>query len=161
MVVTVPFVVAGLVRYLQLMRVGEGEEPERTLLRDPGLRLFVCSGSRRRSVTRSEAGKARLASPPCRPRRSSETSRSTSSASTAERPGGAVWYCARALSRSTRTADVVLVCRSAPSDRGAMVLGLEQFGFPVRWRSAEHTMRFSFHYEGDRRIMAIDEVADA
>ena len=41
MVVTVPFVVAGLLRYLQLMRVGEGEEPERTLLRDPGLRLCV------------------------------------------------------------------------------------------------------------------------
>lgn len=80
---------------------------------------------------------------------------------TAERPGGAVWYCARALAQIDPTADVILVCRSAPPDRNSIVPELEQFGFPVRWQPAAHTMRFSFHYEGDRRIMAIDEVADA
>ena len=43
MVLTVPFVVVGLVRYLHLMRLGEGEEPERTLLCDAGLRLSVAA----------------------------------------------------------------------------------------------------------------------
>ena len=38
--------------------------------------------------------------------------------------------------------------------------GLEELGFPVRWRPAERTTRFSFHYEGDRRIMQIDALAD-
>ena len=78
----------------------------------------------------------------------------------AERPGGAVWYCARALAQIDPDADIVLVCRSAPGDRDTIVPRLEQFGFPVCWHAAERTMRFSFHYEGDRRIMHIDEVAD-
>ena len=81
-------------------------------------------------------------------------------AGAAERPGGAVWYCARALSRIDPGADVVLVCRSAAADRGVILPRLEAFGFPVRWQGADHTMRFSFHYEGDRRIMQIDELAD-
>jgi len=42
-----------------------------------------------------------------------------------ERPGGAVWYCARALSQIDPDADVVLVCRSAPEDRDALVPGLQ------------------------------------
>ncbi len=41
MVLTAPFVVAGLARYLHLLRLGEGEEPERTLLRDNTLRISV------------------------------------------------------------------------------------------------------------------------
>ena len=81
-------------------------------------------------------------------------------AGAAERPGGAVWYCARALSQIDPDADVVLVCRSAAGDRDAIVPGLERFGFPVRWEPAEHTMRFSFHYEGERRIMEIEAMAD-
>ncbi len=77
-----------------------------------------------------------------------------------ERPGGAVWYCARALSQIDADADVVLVCRSAEEDRDALVPGLEEFGFPVVWRPAARTTRFSFHYEGDRRIMQIDALSD-
>jgi len=77
-----------------------------------------------------------------------------------ERPGGAVWYCARALSQIDPAADVVLVCRSAREDREALVPRLEEFGFPVHWRPAERTTRFSFHYEGERRIMRIDALAD-
>ena len=77
-----------------------------------------------------------------------------------ERPGGAVWYCARALSEIDPDADVVLVCRSAPEDRDLLVPGLEQLGFPVHWRAAKRTTRFSFHYEGDRRVMQIDALAD-
>jgi len=77
-----------------------------------------------------------------------------------ERPGGAVWYCARALSQIDPDADVVLVCRSAPEDRDALVPGLQGFGFPVHWRPAERTTRFSFHYEGEQRIMQIDALSD-
>lgn len=77
-----------------------------------------------------------------------------------ERPGGAVWYCARALHEISPDADVVLVCRCAPGDRDALVPRLEQTGFPVCWRPSARTTRFSFHYEGDRRIMQIDAVAD-
>jgi sugar/nucleoside kinase (ribokinase family) len=77
-----------------------------------------------------------------------------------ERPGGMVWYCARALSEIDPHADVVLVCRSAAKDRDALVPALDAFGFPVTWRAAERTTRFSFHYEGERRIMAIDALAD-
>ena len=77
-----------------------------------------------------------------------------------ERPGGAVWYCARALSQIDPAADVVLVCRCAPEDHDALVPELERFGFPVHWRPAERTTRFSFHYEGERRIMRIDALGD-
>ena len=81
-------------------------------------------------------------------------------AGAAERPGGAVWYCARALSQIDPDADVVLVCRCAPEDHDALVPGLEKFGFPVRWQPTARTTRFSFHYEGDRRIMSIDALSD-
>jgi len=81
-------------------------------------------------------------------------------AGAAERPGGAVWYCARALGRVDPHADVVVACRCAAADRDALVPSVEAFGFPVHWRAAERTTRFSFHYEGERRIMAIDELAE-
>ena len=76
-----------------------------------------------------------------------------------ERPGGAVWYCARALREIDPEADVVLVCRCAADDHEALIPRLEEFGFPVVWRPAERTTRFSFHYEGDQRIMRIDALA--
>ena len=72
-----------------------------------------------------------------------------------ERPGGAVWYCARALRKIDPNADVVLVCRCAADDRETLVPGLEEFGFPVVWRPAERSTRFSFHYEDEQRIMRI------
>ncbi len=72
-----------------------------------------------------------------------------------ERPGGMVWYCARALSRIDPDAEVVLVGRCAEADRAAIAPGIESFGFPLAWRPAQTTTRFSFHYEGDRRIMEI------
>ena len=65
-------------------------------------------------------------------------------------------YCARALSQIDPDADVVLVCRSAPEDYDALIPGLETYGFPVHWQPTARTTRFSFHYEGDRRIMSID-----
>jgi sugar/nucleoside kinase (ribokinase family) len=77
-----------------------------------------------------------------------------------ERPGGMVWYCARALREIDPGADVVLVCRCAGEDHQVVVPHLAELGFPVVWREAERTTRFSFHYEGERRIMAIDALAD-
>jgi sugar/nucleoside kinase (ribokinase family) len=77
-----------------------------------------------------------------------------------ERPGGAVWYCARALREIDPDADVVLVCRCATADYDALVPALEEFGFPVHWRAADRTTRFSFHYEGEQRIMQIDALAE-
>ena len=77
-----------------------------------------------------------------------------------ERPGGAVWYAARALAQIDPDADVVLVCRSAAADRDVVMPSLQGFGFPVHWRPAERTTRFSFHYDGDRRVMEIDELAE-
>jgi sugar/nucleoside kinase (ribokinase family) len=76
------------------------------------------------------------------------------------RPGGAVFYCGTALRRINPGADVVLVCRCAPADRDALLPAVEALGFPVVWRPAERTTRFAFHYEGDRRIMRLDEVGD-
>ena len=77
-----------------------------------------------------------------------------------ERPGGAVWYCSHALRTLAPELDVTLVCRCGPDDAPAILPALEALGFPVVWRPAERTIRFSFHYEGDERIMRIDTLAD-
>lgn len=77
-----------------------------------------------------------------------------------ERPGGAVWYCAHALQRLAPELEVTLVCRSAAADAPLVLPALEALGFPVVWREAPTTIRFSFHYEGDERIMAIDALAE-
>lgn len=76
------------------------------------------------------------------------------------RPGGAVFYCGRALRRINPEADVVLVCRCAEADREALLPAIEELGFPVVWRPAARTTRFAFHYEGDRRVMRLDDRGD-
>lgn len=76
------------------------------------------------------------------------------------RPGGAVFYCGTALRRINPDADVVLACRCAERDRETLLPAIESLGFPVVWRPADHTTRFAFHYEGDRRIMRLDECGD-
>ena len=76
------------------------------------------------------------------------------------RPGGAVWYCAHTLHVLNPHADVVLVCRSTAEDGEVIVPQLEQLGFPIVWQPAEATTRFSFRYDGDRRIMSLDELGD-
>jgi len=81
-------------------------------------------------------------------------------AGTPERPGGAVWYCGHALRTLAPELDVTLVCRCAADDAPAILPSLEALGFPVVWRPAESTIRFSFHYEGDERIMRIEALAD-
>lgn len=74
------------------------------------------------------------------------------------RPGGAVYYGARALARTGASARVVARC-GAP-DAGVLLPPLEAVGLPVEFRTGTSTMAFSFHYEGDHRVMAVDGLGD-
>jgi sugar/nucleoside kinase (ribokinase family) len=74
------------------------------------------------------------------------------------RPGGGVFYSARALARIGADATVAASC--APEDREALVPPLEAFGLPVTWYESSTTTRYAFHYEGDERIMRQDTVGD-
>jgi sugar/nucleoside kinase (ribokinase family) len=75
------------------------------------------------------------------------------------RPGGAVFYAARALARLGADAHVSAAC--AADDRAELIPPLESFGLPVTWYESAVTTAYSFHYEGDRRIMRQDAVGDA
>ena len=74
-------------------------------------------------------------------------------------PGGGVFHAARAAARLGT--DVVVVTRCAPSDRAVVLSPLEALGFPVTCADAAETTGFSFHYEGDTRVMTVDAVGDA
>jgi sugar/nucleoside kinase (ribokinase family) len=81
-------------------------------------------------------------------------------AGAATRPGGAVFYQARAFASLEHELDVRLVTRCAPEDRDLLLPSLEGFGLPVTWRPARETQAFSFHYEGERRIMNVSALGD-
>lgn len=74
------------------------------------------------------------------------------------RAGGLVFHAARAAARLG--ADVVVVTRCARGDRDVTLAPLEALGFPVTCADAAKTTAFSFHYEGDRRVMNVDAVGD-
>ena len=74
------------------------------------------------------------------------------------RPGGGVFYAARALGRLG--ADAVVAASCADADREHLVPPLEAFGLPVTWFGSAATTAYSFHYAGDRRIMRQDAVGD-
>jgi sugar/nucleoside kinase (ribokinase family) len=74
------------------------------------------------------------------------------------RPGGAVYYAARALARLG--ADACVVTRCAAEDVDRLVPPLEAFGLRVEVRPGERTSGFSFHYEGDDRVMEVDAIGD-
>ncbi len=74
------------------------------------------------------------------------------------RPGGAVFYAARAFARIGADARIAASCSAA--DRPALLPPLEELGLPLSWHESETTARYSFHYEGDRRIMRQDDVGD-
>jgi sugar/nucleoside kinase (ribokinase family) len=76
----------------------------------------------------------------------------------APRPGGGVFYSARALARIGADARVAASCSA--EDREHLVPPLEAFGLPVTWYESGTTTRYSFHYEGDRRIMSQDAVGE-
>jgi sugar/nucleoside kinase (ribokinase family) len=74
------------------------------------------------------------------------------------RPGGGVFWSTRALARLGADADVHASCSS--EHRDALIPPLEAFGLPVTWHESSATTAYSFHYEGDRRIMWQDAVGD-
>ncbi|MGH3135469.1 MAG: carbohydrate kinase family protein [Gaiellaceae bacterium] len=79
-------------------------------------------------------------------------------AGAAPRPGGAVYYAARALARIGAHARIVARCAGA--DVNDLLPQLESFGIPVTLRVGERATAFTFHYEGDHRVMHVDEVGD-
>ena len=74
------------------------------------------------------------------------------------RPGGGVFWSTRALSRLGAQAVVSAACSA--EDRPLLLPPLEAFGLPVTWHESSTTTAYSFHYEGDRRIMWQDAVGD-
>jgi sugar/nucleoside kinase (ribokinase family) len=76
----------------------------------------------------------------------------------APRPGGAVFYSGRALARIGADAHVAASCAS--DDWAVLLPHLEHFSLPVRWYESPTTTSYSFHYEGDRRIMRQDAVGE-
>jgi sugar/nucleoside kinase (ribokinase family) len=74
------------------------------------------------------------------------------------RPGGGVFYAARALARLGADAHIEASCSA--EDSTALLPPLEAFGLPVTWHESSTTTAYSFHYEGDRRIMWQDAVGD-
>jgi sugar/nucleoside kinase (ribokinase family) len=74
------------------------------------------------------------------------------------RPGGGVFYAARALARLD--ADAIVSASCAEGDCDELLPALEAFGLPTRWYPSGATTAYSFHYEGDRRIMRQDAVGD-
>jgi sugar/nucleoside kinase (ribokinase family) len=67
------------------------------------------------------------------------------------RPGGAVFYAARALARLGADACVGVSC--ARDDWAVLAPHVEGFPLPVTWYESPTTTAYSFHYDGDRRIM--------
>ena len=74
------------------------------------------------------------------------------------RAGGGVFHGARAAVHVG--ADAVVATRCAPADRAVALAPLEALGLPVACAEAHETTAFSFHYEGDHRVMEVDAVGD-
>jgi sugar/nucleoside kinase (ribokinase family) len=74
------------------------------------------------------------------------------------RPGGGVYYAARALHALGRRAALLTKC--ADGHREELLSPLTAFGVPVEWRPATETTIFAFSYDGDRRLMAVESVGD-
>lgn len=67
-------------------------------------------------------------------------------------------YASLALARLGAEATATAAC--AEADRGLLLPTLEETGVPVAWVPSRVTTSFSFHYEGDERVMAVDAVGD-
>ena len=81
-------------------------------------------------------------------------------AGAAPRPGGAVFYQARAFGHVPHGRDIRLIARCAPEHRDLLVRPLETFGLPVTWRPARETQTFDFHYVGEERVMEVVALGD-
>jgi sugar/nucleoside kinase (ribokinase family) len=76
----------------------------------------------------------------------------------APRVGGGVFWAARAAAHVG--VGVAVATRCAPADRAVALAPLEALGVPVVCGDARRTTAFSFHYEGDHRVMTVDAVGD-
>jgi sugar/nucleoside kinase (ribokinase family) len=74
------------------------------------------------------------------------------------RIGGCPFYAARGLRAFGASALIVAKC--APSDRPLLLPPLTDLGLPVLWRDSSVSAAFSIDYDGDRRRMAMDAIAD-
>ena len=74
------------------------------------------------------------------------------------RVGGGPYYAARALRLLGRRA--ALAVRCSRDDRAAFLPPLIALGLPVAWRATAETTTFSFHYEGERRLMQVEAVGE-
>jgi sugar/nucleoside kinase (ribokinase family) len=72
------------------------------------------------------------------------------------RPGGGVFWSTRALATIGASAYVSASCSA--EDRPTLLPPLEAFGLPVTWHESSSTTAYTFHYEGDRRIMHVDSL---
>jgi len=75
------------------------------------------------------------------------------------RPGGAVFYSARALAHMA--ADAVVAASCSEADRGRLLPPLEAFGLPVTWYASKTTTTYRFHYAGETRVMTQDALGGA
>jgi sugar/nucleoside kinase (ribokinase family) len=72
------------------------------------------------------------------------------------RVGGAVYYGGLAAARLGLDARLATCC--APADETVALAPLQALGLPLRWAPAAVSTAFSFHYEGERRVMEVDAV---
>jgi sugar/nucleoside kinase (ribokinase family) len=75
------------------------------------------------------------------------------------RPGGTVYHAARAAAHIG--ADAIAVTRWGVRDEALALGPLVSLGLPVAGVETTESTAFSFHYEGDRRVMVVDAVGDA
>ena len=80
-------------------------------------------------------------------------------AGTAPRVGGPVFYAAQAAAALGLPAR--LAARCAPEDVAVTLEPLCALGLQLSWAPATTTTSFTFHYEGEHRVMAVDAVGDA
>jgi sugar/nucleoside kinase (ribokinase family) len=75
------------------------------------------------------------------------------------RIGGAPYYAARAWRLLGRRATIVTRC--GPEERAAYVRRLSALGLPVVALPGSQTTSFSFSYDGDIRVMMVDQAGDS
>src|SRR5215475_1667090 len=75
------------------------------------------------------------------------------------RIGGGPFHAARAIRMLAARAE--LYARCADADRRFLLPRLAALGVPIRVMPGERTAAFSFEYDGDRRLMVVDELGDS
>jgi sugar/nucleoside kinase (ribokinase family) len=74
------------------------------------------------------------------------------------RIGGGPYYAARAFRALGRRASIATKC--AREHRHDFLPRLVALGTPIAWRPSARTATFGFRYEGDRRVMTVEELGD-